>query len=601
MDLKRKRDGFLDNDADTTQFCMHACHCWIANNVSTVKMPWDFRLMDNLDVVQKSQRNLFRTLGAMPPLPVLEGSKEGVSDELNRPGLEDPNFSTKALQNAQKRSWQDQVNYERKCAYRKWISIVSSNPMAFEVARQQILSGPMEFAKGGLAESISDCLGSKSSSTLHSRAGPLLRFLKFCADRDLRAFPLEECRIYDYVKSVADTAPSYPRSFMLSVSFATHVLGLLGGLEVCSSKRIDGAVKVHYEKRAKVRQRPPLTIDQVKTLERVVTSSNKSVYDRVMAGYFLMLLYGRLRFSDGQRITGMRLELVHVDSKPVGFLECAAERTKTSISLERKVRYLPIAIPVQCLTEPAWLPIWDKLRADQGLMASGKTGGNFPVMPSPAIGGGWSQAQLNVTPAGEWLRNLLKNTETVGDIRVATHSCKATLLAWSARAGLDHDVRRLLGYHSGSSDQSMLVYSRDAMSHPLRLLVDLIGKVAAGTFDPDLTRSGMFAREAGAQMAATDDIDSSSCGSEDEDDRDVFEEEQAIEQVAGDWQPKLPEPDSAQVYVRHATSRCLHKIMDEAGTHLACGRAMPARYEVQGERPKFLHPLCGTCFKDQQV
>ena len=63
-----------------------------------------------------------------------------------------------------------------------------------------------------------------------------------------------------------------------------------------------------------------------------------------MAGYFLMLLYGRLRFLHGQRITGMRLELVHVDSKPVGFLECAAERTKTSISLERKVRFLPIAL-----------------------------------------------------------------------------------------------------------------------------------------------------------------------------------------------------------------------------------------------------------------
>ena len=91
MDLKRKRDGFLDTDADTTQFCMHARHCWIANNVSTVKMPWDFRLMDNLDIVQKSQKNLFRTLGAMPPLPVLEGSSEGLPDELSRPGLEDPN------------------------------------------------------------------------------------------------------------------------------------------------------------------------------------------------------------------------------------------------------------------------------------------------------------------------------------------------------------------------------------------------------------------------------------------------------------------------------------------------------------------------------
>ena len=119
-----------------------------------------------------------------------------------------------------------------------------------------------------------------------------------------------------------------------------------------------------------------------------------------------------------------------MNGKPIGFLECAAERTKTSITLERKVRFLPIAVPVQCLTEPPWLPVWNELRTHQGLMASERPVVGFPVMPSPAAGGGWSQAQLNVTPAGEWLRNFLKNTATVGNIRVATHSCKATLLAW---------------------------------------------------------------------------------------------------------------------------------------------------------------------------
>ena len=34
---------------------------------------------------------------------------------------------------------------------------------------------------------------------------------------------------------------------MLSVSFATHILGLVGGLSVCESRQIDGAVKTHYE------------------------------------------------------------------------------------------------------------------------------------------------------------------------------------------------------------------------------------------------------------------------------------------------------------------------------------------------------------------
>ena len=177
----------------------------------------------------------------------------------------------------------------------------------------------------------------------------------FRSDRNVRSLPLEEYRVYDFIKAMQDSAPSFPRSFLLSVSFATHILGLIGGAAVCDSKRIDGAVKAHYEQRAKVRQRPPLTVMQVKVLEQIVKNDSKSVYDRVMAGYFLMLVYGRLRFSDGQRITGMKLEMVHVDGDLVGFLECAAERTKTSMSLERKVRFLPIAVPVQSLTSPAWL------------------------------------------------------------------------------------------------------------------------------------------------------------------------------------------------------------------------------------------------------
>ena len=103
MDLKCKRDGSNDDFADTTQFCIYVRQCWISNNVSNTKIPWDFRLMDNLDIAQRSQKNLFRTMGAMPPLPAVEGSNEGLPDKLSRPGLDDPNFSTKAFQNAQKR------------------------------------------------------------------------------------------------------------------------------------------------------------------------------------------------------------------------------------------------------------------------------------------------------------------------------------------------------------------------------------------------------------------------------------------------------------------------------------------------------------------
>ena len=602
MDLKRKRGESDDDltDPDMSQFCMHARHSWLANNVSNLKLPWDFKMNDQFDLVQKARKGLLKTCGVMPPVPVVEVSQSEPLESQLAVGS-DRNFSVKALQNAHRRSWSEQINYDRKCAYRKWIAIVSENVMAFEVARLQMLSGPMEFAKGGLAGSIHDALGNKSSSTLHARAGPLLRYIKFYADRGIPSLPLEEYRVYDFVKAMQETAPSFPRSFLLSVSFATHILGLIGGAAVCDSKRIDGAVKMHYEQRAKVRQRSPLTVTQIKVLEHVVTNLAKSVYDRIMAGYFLMLVYGRLRFSDGQRITGMKLEMVHVDNELVGFLECAAERKKTSVSLERKVRFLPIAVPVQSLTSPPWLPVWDQLRNDQGLTSSGHTSNVYPIMPAPAAGGGWSQAALGVTPAGEWLRNLLRHTETVGDIRLATHSCKATLLSWCSKAGVDHDSRRLLGYHTASSDKSLLVYSRDAMAQPLRALAGVISKVISGEFDPDTTRSGMFSSAAPSSGDDQSSAASSSCGSDDEDDKDVFEEERAVEDVAGKWQPAEPGSSDDAAFVRHCTSRCIHRLMDEGGTHLACGRAMSARYELQAERPRFFHPLCGTCFKDFQV
>ena len=59
---------------------------------------------------------------------------------------------------------------------------------------------------------------------------------------------------------------------------------------MCGSKLFVGAAKVHFEERSTVRQRPPLTGAQAKTLEQTVINPKKSNYDRIMAGYFLMLL-----------------------------------------------------------------------------------------------------------------------------------------------------------------------------------------------------------------------------------------------------------------------------------------------------------------------
>ena len=164
-DLKRKRGLSFDDeliDPDTSQFCMHARHSWLSNSVSNLKLPWDFKMNDQFDLVEKARKGLLRTVGVMPPVPLLEQPQPEPFESKFAIGS-DRNFSVKALHNAHRRSWSEQINYDRKCAYRKWIAIVSENAMAFEVARLQMLSGPMEFAKGGLAESIHDALGNKSS------------------------------------------------------------------------------------------------------------------------------------------------------------------------------------------------------------------------------------------------------------------------------------------------------------------------------------------------------------------------------------------------------------------------------------------------------
>ena len=39
----------MNEFADTLQFSLHARHTWLAHNKSILKMPWEFRLMDQLE------------------------------------------------------------------------------------------------------------------------------------------------------------------------------------------------------------------------------------------------------------------------------------------------------------------------------------------------------------------------------------------------------------------------------------------------------------------------------------------------------------------------------------------------------------------------
>ena len=399
----------------------------------------------------------------------------------------------------------------------------------------------MELGRGNLVESVYDSFAAKATSTLHNRAGPLIKYIAFWNDKGLKPLPIQEAMVYSYIKHHPEAPPSAPRSLLISLSFAYHVLGLEGGNVAEYSGRIKGVSDGHFCNRKKLNQKDPLKVEQVMMLETVVHDENRTKFDRIAAGYFLFLIFGRLRLSDALYVSRMELDKVGTGNDECGFLEAVAEKTKTSTTLERKVRHLPVVIPLKSFGEPCWVQQWLELRKQQGLVAAK----GFPLLPSPVHGGGWAKVPLTVGAAGDWLRSLLKNQDMRdGKYKIATHSCKATLLSQAAKYGIDARSRRILGYHTASKDKSLVIYARDEMSAPLRKLVEMVEAVNTYRFFPDRTRSGYFAKSDDGDAEQSDEGDNdnlpqesssetSSSGSECDEDVAYEEEEAALDKVAG--------------------------------------------------------------------
>ncbi|OLP75752.1 hypothetical protein AK812_SmicGene44402 [Symbiodinium microadriaticum] len=382
----------------------------------------------------------------MPPAPPTSQSTQDTSEAL-APLLETTLF-VKPLTARDEALRAKAMESHRKAAIKKWMTLISVAGNAWEVARMSLLSDRPSDITGGLLQSVIDSLAGKATATLHARAGPLIRLVKFWADRGEVCFPVTEVQVYVFLKEVQDPAPTFPNSLLSSLRFARFTLGLIfvdGALE---SGRVRGVATQHYARKRRDVRRPALTVPQVKRLEDIVLDRGRGGHDRMAAGFFLFLVYGRLRYSDG-------LDVDDLADSSDGFLECTAERTKTQVGDAKKRKALPVVVPVASVDKNSFACV-------------------------------------------QWCRlapQLLLGLETKGDIRVGTHSCKATALSWCAKYGLGHGPRKLLGYHIPRADRSMAVYSREELSSPVRSLVKVIREISSGNFDPDLTKSGLLARE----------------------------------------------------------------------------------------------------------
>ena len=572
--------------AHSLHWAFHVRHVWSNLHQSGFKQPWELSMTSlNSDSLEPWNKRL-KVAGNLGPQSMTDSKPEPeipvVASIYNQVGL-------KLTKKLDEKVWEQRLSYERKAAYKKWLSLVLMEVGAWSISRLNPGQDIFKFMGGSLAQSLQDALGIKATSTLHSRANPLIRYAAFMKGVGVPPFPIREEAVYMFLKSNAQLAPTFPKSLLTSIAFSKYTLGLAGCDDALSSGRVRGAVAIHYANKRKLTQRPPLTVDQIRSLEFAVIDKSKSAMDRIAAGFFLLLIFGRLRFSDAQSISEMRLD--KVPGADFGYLECGAERCKTSITMEKKVRLLPVVVPTMSFTVDGWVEHWLELRREQKM----EVGVGKPLMPTPTIDGSWGKVPLSCESAGDWVRGLIKERPN-NRVRVATHSCKASLLSMAAKYGLDPSTRRYLGYHSSGRDRSMLIYSRDSMAHPVREMEKMIQSINDDIFDPDATRSGYFKGAPVPDESKDCESSSSSGSSQDEEEFDHTDDEAAVDKVVGDWGQHAVGGEE-QTFYRHKTSRCLHATCDEGGNHFTCGRAISNRYAREVKKPRFLHPLCSKCFK----
>lgn len=586
----------------------HLEFCNRVSKKSSFKYPWDMGVIDHMPALWEIPQPFGMT-------PLVEKNFESIN--IDEPCSSRVNSQTSLCQRfitKQPRiDWDVKLNAIREANLAKWQRIVCSDPLAFDVCRSYFSSLKMGLNTGSLIDCLRNVFSSKSTGTLSNRAGPILRYMMFCAKTGMKSFPVCEEIVYAYLlheEQVVDAAPTYHRSFLSSVAFCIHVLGLASATCVLESRRISGLAAKRYLLKKKTRSRLPLLAREVLLLEKIVLGKcRKSLADRHAAGCFLFMVYARARYSDMQNVTTLRLDTEVVNSCRVGFVECGVGRSKTSFSMERKVRLLPMSATICGLVpSESWAMAWHDVIAETGV----EVGNGKPLLPARTQDG-WHSLPLTAEAATHWLRALLQSEGDMEQTRVmgiGTHSLKATCLSWLSKWGTAPDTRRLLGYHVADRMSTMLIYGRDNTSAGLRELDEIVSAIRGGSFLPDSARAAMFPgrivagenpEAAGADSANHDEAcsDSSSEDSEDEDSPDHEQVEKAEATVFGRWDgginvdllPRLA------VYHRHCLSRTIHLQEDETGLKFTCGRDVNSKYVMLSARPQTMLPVCRQCFQ----
>ena len=376
----------------------------------------------------------------------------------------------------------EEKNQKHELACAQWLELLSISWKAFGVGK--VVSEALhDDASGNSATEILKAIfGIKSPSTVLKRASAFRQFVRwfdtsgYGVSTMADPFPIKESAVWEYFmylrskRKLAQSGYTIPASFLETVRFAKFTVDLQGADDVLGSRRLLGFAAIEKKLKGPTRQAPGLELEHVRRLHQILMSGANDI-DRLGAGCFLICVYGRARWSDVRYID-------HIVSEPGrhGSLTLYTTEHKTASVGARREQYLPIAVPWEGVTSDPWLETFLELYNKLGLKTDCKPHG--PLLPAPKANGTFCSRPLSTAEAAKWLRALLSGTTDSHIYR--SHSLKATVLIWCARAGFDKETRAVLGHHCSATSGSEVVYSRHLQTRALRKLSMLLRRLRVG-------------------------------------------------------------------------------------------------------------------------
>eukprot|EP00971_Amphidinium_carterae_P329751 6462403-Amphidinium_carterae.1 len=177
------------------------------------------------------------------------------------------------------------LSAHRQAALVKWVEILAASPLHSTLGRSVVSDSGDQWLVN-----VRTSLARKATGTIVKRATDFIRVFQFlCQDK---------------------LAPSAGLSTIQALSFAGGVFGLDGALASAASTRVRGRVHELLQGKRLLKQAPPLTVQEVSILEAAVRHDPR-LSVRVLAGFLLFMVFGRVRAADLHRSHSIYFDFDH--------------------------------------------------------------------------------------------------------------------------------------------------------------------------------------------------------------------------------------------------------------------------------------------------